>query len=246
MVLVIRAKTVARVLVGVVLLITLASLAVRFLQYIGIGQEFFVLSLFDVGEENNLPTWYSSIQLQLSSVLLATIAIAKRKRGDRYTLHWAVLSFVFLGLSLDEVVTLHEEASGKGSSFAHDLLGLDSGFFYYSWVIYGTVFVLAFVLAYLPFLVHLPGETRRLFVLAGVLFVLGVLGAEMVSARMVSSYGIESWRSMGGLPKIAVGLMVSLEELLEMLGIVVFIYALLSYMSSHLTEATLRFRLDKP
>ena len=51
---------------------------------------------------------------------------------------------------------------------------------------------------------------------------------------------------MGGLPKIAVGMLGSLEELLEMLGIVVFIYALLSYMSSHLPGVTVRFRTDKP
>ena len=248
MVLAIHAKTIARVLLVIVLLITLASLAVRFLQYVDYGPASSAIrALVDVGEEDNVPTWYSAVQLQLSSILLATIAIAKRRRRDGYALHWAILSSIFLYLSLDEVASQHEELShGVIPSLGRDLLDLNSGFFYQFWVVPGAIFTLIFLLAYLRFLAHLPSETRRLFVIAGTLFVLGALGAEMLQARVISSYEMEGWANVGGLPKIAVGTLGSLEELLEMLGIVVFIYALLSYMSSHLPEVTLRFRTDKP
>ena len=247
-VLAIRAKTVAWILLAAVLLITLTSLAVRFLQYVDYGTvSSAVRALVDVGEEDNVPTWYSAVQLQLSSILLATIAIVKRRRRDGYALHWAILSAIFLYLSLDEVASQHEElSSGVISSLGRDLLGLHSGFFHQFWVVPGIVFVVVFLLAYLRFLAHLPGETRRLFVLAGALFVLGALGAEMLQARVISSYEMAGWANVGGLPKIAVGILGSLEELLEMLGIVVFIYALLSYMSSHLPGVTLQFRTDKP
>jgi hypothetical protein len=248
MVLVIHAKTIARILVVTVLLITLASLAVRFLQYVEYGPvSSAVRALVDVGEEDNLPTWYSAVQLQLSSILLATIAIAKRRHRDGYALHWAILSSIFLYLSLDEVASQHEELShGVIPSLGRDLLDLDSGFFYQFWVVPGTIFTLVFLLAYLRFLAHLPRDTRRLFVLAGILFVLGALGAEMLSARVISSYEMEGWANVGGLPKITVGILGSLEELFEMLGIVVFIYALLSYMSSHVPGVTLRVRIDRP
>jgi len=248
MVLAIHAKTVARILLVTVLLVTLASLVVRFLQFVDYGSvSSAVRALVDVGEEDNVPTWYSAVQLQLSSILLAAIAIAKRRRREGYALHWAILSSIFLYLSLDEVASQHEELSnGVISSLGRDLLDLNSGFFHQFWVVPGIVFTLVFLLAYLRFLAHLPSETRRLFVIAGTLFVLGALGAEMLQARVISSYAMEGWANVGGLPKIAVGLLGSLEELLEMLGIVVFIFALLSYMSSHLPGITLRFRTGKP
>jgi hypothetical protein len=55
------------------------------------------------------------------------------------------------------------------------------------WVVPGTAFVFIVLLAYLRFLAHLPQTTRRLFLLAGALFVLGSLGLEMLTAQVVSS-----------------------------------------------------------
>ena len=62
-VLAIRAKTVAWILLAAVLLITLTSLAVRFLQYVDYGTvSSAVRALVDVGEEDNIPTWYPTYQ----------------------------------------------------------------------------------------------------------------------------------------------------------------------------------------
>ena len=242
------AKTITRVLVVTVLFLTLAGLGVRFIRYVwgdeGLLQLF---RLFDVGEEESIPTWYSSFTLLLSSILLAVIAAVKRMRGDRYTLHWIGLSLIFLFLSMDEVVRIHE-ATGRDEVrfFVHNLTGLTfGGFTYFFWVVPGTAFVLIFSLAYLRFLVDLPRNTRRLFLVAGILFVGGALGLEMLSARVVSIYGIEDWEKVGGLPKILVGIQTSIEELLEMLGIVVFIHALVAYIGSYVEKGiTIQVRVD--
>jgi hypothetical protein len=241
------AKSVIRVLIAIVLFLTLAGLGVRFIKYI-LGDEglLSLLRLFDVGEEASIPTWYSSFTLLLSSVLLAVIAAAKRERRDRYTLHWLGLSVIFLFLSMDEVLRAHEALGGQEiQPLLSRFLGFSpSGFIYFFWVVPGAAFVLVFVLAYLRFLVRLPKQTRRLFLVAGTLFVLGALGFEMLSARIASEYDKETWQNLGGIPKIIVGIQTSIEEFLEMLGASVFVYALLSYMGSYMKELTIRIRID--
>lgn len=248
MLIVTSAKTITRVLILTVLALTLAGLGARFIRYVW-GDEgllLHLLRLFDVGAEASIATWYSSFALLLSSALLAVIAALNRRRGDRYTAHWIVLSVIFLLLSMDEVVHMHEVAGGEEvRSFVHDLTGLTpGGFTYFFWVVPGAAFALVVLITYLRFLIDLPGATRRLFLVAGALFVLGALGMEMLSARVVSVYGTENWDSVGGIPKIIVGVQTSIEELFEMMGIVIFIHALVAHVGSCVREATVQVRID--
>jgi hypothetical protein len=242
------ARTVTRVLIGAVLFLTFAGLASKGLRWMW-GDEGLLafLSLFYVGKEAAIPTWYSSFTLLLSSGLLAMIAVAKRQQGESYARHWLGLSIIFFFLSMDEVVQVHETLGGaEVQTFLSDSLGLDAGGLAHSlWVIPGAALVLVFVLAYVRFLVGLPRQTRRLFVLGGTLFVLGALGFEAISGLLVSDYGgIENWSNKGAVPKILFAALTSIEELLEMLGVVVFIYALLSYMGAHMKGLTVRVGID--
>lgn len=242
------AKTVTRILLVTVLLLTFAGILAKGLRWM-FGNEGLMsfLGLFYLGEEAAIPTWYSSFTLLLSSVLLATIAVAKRRQRDRYTRHWLGLSIVFLLLSMDEVVQVHEKLRGAGiQSLLSNLLGVDpSGFAHSIWVVPAAALVLVFVLAYLRFLVGLPRETRRLFLLGGTLFVLGAMGFELLGGRVVAGYGgIETWANVGAAPKIIFATLTSIEEFFEMLGIVVFVYALLSYISSHMKGLTVRVGID--
>ncbi len=61
-----------------------------------------------------------------------------------------------------------------------------------------------------------------------VLYVGGALGAKMVGGRYADLYGKQN---------LTYVLIVTVEEFLERSGIVVFIFALLSYISSHLKDA---------
>lgn len=64
--------------------------------------------LLKVGEESNLPTWFSSIQLFVIGLVLGTIALRdiERRRPETWTL--AAVPLLFWFLSLDEVAMLHE------------------------------------------------------------------------------------------------------------------------------------------
>ena len=221
-------RRVTLVLAFVVLCLTLAHIAGQSFKYfLGHGNGLGFVPLFDLDGEVSVPTWYSSSALLLCSALLAGIALAKRIAGDRYALSWSALWIIFLYLSLDEGAQIHEQSIRPLRSAFNA-----GGFFYYTWVVPGAAFVFVFVLAYLKFLAHLPTKTRYLFLVAGALYVGGALGMELLGGRHADLYGIYNMSYV---------MLVTGEEVLEMLGVIVFIYALLSYLSSYLKDLHIHF-----
>jgi hypothetical protein len=259
MVLAIYAKMIVRIIVLAVLMITLAGLAARFALYMWGEVEFLQpLRLFDVGEERSIPTWFESILFLLCSTLLAVVAVAKKQRNDRYSLHWGVLSVILLLLSLDEVASIHEAVGEQSERLLNYATGITpGGAISFFWVVPGAIFVFIVLLVYLRFLANLPQNTRRLFLFAGALFVLGALGIEMLTAQVVSSSeAISGWiesasggmigrGSASAIPTILKGLQTSVEEMFEMLGLTAFVYALLAYISSYVEDVSVRVRIDK-
>ncbi|HEY9740431.1 MAG TPA: hypothetical protein V6C90_08060 [Coleofasciculaceae cyanobacterium] len=215
----------------VVLGLISTNLVVRFTEYFKLDYPFngTMAQLFNVDYEQNFPALYSVSALLFCAILLATIAYIKKKDGDRYVRYWTALSIIFLFLSLDEAISLHERTMEPLQSALKA-----SGFLYYAWVIPGGIFVIICLLSFLPFIRHLPAKTRRLFLISGALFVSGALGMEMVSGYHHYLYGKEN---------IVDAMLTTFEEFLEMLSIVVFIYTLLSYMSSYMKDVDLRVRI---
>ena len=79
---------------------------------------------------------------------------------------------------------------------------------------------MAFVAAYAKFLLDLPSRTRVLFISSGILFVTGAIGFELIGGWYADKHGTGN---------ITYALITTCEELLEMLGIALFIYTLLKY-----------------
>jgi hypothetical protein len=75
-------------------------------------------------------------------------------------------------------------------------------------------------------------RTRILFLLAGVVYVGGALGMEMVAGVYDQSHGYEN---------AVTATMANVEETMEMAGLVIFIYALTAYLSSAFGDVRLRF-----
>ena len=250
-------KKIVRAMIIAVLIITLVSFVARVAMYLW-GQEGYLqpLRIFDVGEERSIPTWFESLQFLLCSILLAVIAVAKKRRSDRYIVHWTGLSIIFLLLSLDEVASIHEAIGAQSERLLHSTTGFTpGGAIKFFWVVPGAIFVFIVLVAYLRFLVDLPQSTRRLFLFAGAVFVLGALGFEMLSAQVSSSSeGIANFfetelglsqNSGSAIPKIMIGLQTCVEEMFEMLGLTAFVYALLAYIRSYIEDINARVRLDK-
>ncbi|MEG4058323.1 hypothetical protein QUA57_22865 [Microcoleus sp. Pol7_B2] len=178
----------------------------------------FLAMAFNVDGEVNVPAIYSSLALLFSSVLLGAIAHVKNLDSDRYKNHWKILSFIFLALSVDELGQLHEHLIGlRGVLNA-------TGFLYFTWIVPFAVLVAIFLLSYSKFVFHLPVSTKKLFFAACALYIGGAMGMEMPGGYIASTMGQEN---------VAYVIVTTLEEFLEMLGIVVFIHALISYIKTY-------------
>jgi hypothetical protein len=177
-----------------------------------------------VDGEANVPAWFSATLLQLCSVLLAAVGMAHRRRSGQLV-PWLLLALIFAFLSLDEVAQIHELAIRPLRERFET-----TGFLYYPWILPAGLGVATLAVGYSGFLLALPGRTRWLFLLAGALYLGGALGIEAVSGREAWLHGEES---------VTYHLIVTLEELLEMSGLVVFVYALLDYLKYRFSRLTL-------
>lgn len=207
-----------RVVAGLILLSFLSQLTVHFFPDFRLGHYF--SKVFNVDYEGNIPSFYSFLALLFSSLLLGVIAHAKNLESCRYKYHWKILSFIFLYLFVDEAIELHEQLIGP----TRKLLNA-TGVLYFTWVVPMGFLVAIFLLSYSKFLFHLPVPTRKLFVAGCALYIGGAIGTELIGGYLASTTGMNS------LPYF---LLTNVEELLEMLGIVVFIHALISYIKTYL------------
>jgi len=206
--------------------------ALLFFNVMGIISKFYfdhsyiygLIPLLDFDTEKNIPTLYSTLVLLFASTLLSIIAITHKRNGSAY-LSWLGLAFIFLFLSIDEFLSLHERFNGVVRESLNT-----SGVLYYGWIIPYGVALIVFIIAYLKFLTELPRNIMILFVVSGATFVSGAVGFEMVGARQTELYGTEN---------LLYSFFYTCEEFLEMLGIVIFIYALLTYILGQFKSLTI-------
>lgn len=65
--------------------------------------------LLHLSREGNLPTWFSSVQWVAVAALLALFAARHASRNVRSSWALVALPLLFLGLSLDEIASIHEQ-----------------------------------------------------------------------------------------------------------------------------------------
>ncbi len=170
-----------------------------------------LLEFVSLSEEWNLPTWFSSVLLFSCGAVLAAIAASKRSARAPYARHWWVLAAGFIYISLDEAVQIHEHAGGWVDA---------GGILYFDWVIPASILIGILSVSYLGFLAHLPRIVRWRFVAAGLLYVGGAVGMELP---------LGWWMDRAGSDNLTYALIDWVEESLEMIGVSVFLHALIGY-----------------
>lgn len=172
-----------------------------------------VTALFNLNAEVSIPTWYSQSNLLISAGALLVIGLASKS----YRRYWFGLAGIFTYVSVDEGAAIHELTVSP----IKRLFGIESGLFYFSWVIlFGFIFILL-CLVYLKYYLALPQRTKFLFFLAAAIFLAGAVGLEMIGGAIAAESG-----EFG----TTYGIVVAGEEFMEMLGVTVFIYSLLDFM----------------
>jgi hypothetical protein len=175
---------------------------------------------FNLDDERNIPTWFSSFQLLSCALIMASIGSKYRANHARFAVHWCLLAAVFTFLSIDEAGRIHELlVQPMRTTFA---LG-SSGFFRFAWVIPYVAGAGLLGLTYISFLRHLPRRTRGLFIASGLIYVGAAAGLEMVEGWWAT------YADTRGQANVGTFLLTTTEESLEMLAMVLFFYTLSNY-----------------
>lgn len=210
--------TVAAVLLVPVMVFIGLNLSLGALLFFGINDQTGLgaaLRFFDLNAEQTVPAWYSTVLLTIAAVVTAVAAIKKQVDGEAFLAHWYGLAAIFLYLSMDEALAIHERAIAPMSALVPV-----GGLLYFAWVIPGALAVLIVGLIYLRFLAAQPRRLARNIVLAGGIYVGGALILEMVGGLLFETYG----------PGVQTELVVILEEVAEMVGIILYIHALAGHL----------------
>jgi len=219
-------KKLATVLLWIIAILTVIHSVVLFLYFYWEDDYVFgFVDLFDFDIEGNFPTFYSAVAMLLATGLLALITHANWNREGGYRFYWLLLTCLMLFLTFDEATAIHEAIGG----FFEDYLDA-SGFLYFMWVVPYGIAVAVLGVLFLKFVFALPAQTRNHFIAAGCIFLSGAIGLELFGAREAYLNGTET---------ITYCVLYTFEELLEMLGIVLFIYALACYLTREVGRVSL-------
>ena len=225
-------RAIIKYLVIGVIFFTVVSTGIQICKYVFDYRDDW-MKLFNLDREMNLPTWYSAFMIGFCSILLRVIATGKKQQDDRYAADWKLLSFIFMLMALDEVVSIHEILIIPEVSEALNL----PWFLHSMWVIPGTVFVIWFAKRYWRFSRHLPRQSQQHFVAAAFIYVGGALIMEMIGSYLAEAQGQQY---------LPYALIATVEEVMEMSGIIMFIYGLLYYLSQWSDKLNLQINILDP
>ncbi|HEY9488790.1 MAG TPA: hypothetical protein VIQ51_10675 [Chryseosolibacter sp.] len=236
-------RKIANTLCVVIFCLFVVNMAIIYLHFVQ-GHEHlkgFVRGFY-FDAEANFPSLYSALAIVLCSVLLWLIGSNHEEKLKNRALYWKFLSLVFAFLALDEFAGLHEDLAKPVKSLI-DQSSIQSDYLHFAWFIPYSIATLVLGIIYVRFFFKLPPRTRQLFFLSALLFLSGAVGMEMVGGKYWAS---QNWApDLSQKVNFTYALIITLEELLEMLGIVIFAYALADYFFKN-REETILFRFSNP
>jgi len=195
--------------------------------FLGHDYVFGLVPLFDLDVEGNIPSLFSSVSILLCSGLLYIIGTAHMKDNNKESYYWKGLAAIFLFLALDEGAAIHERLVGPMKEIMKG-----TGYPYFTWVIPYLIFSTGIGLIYMRFLLNLPNKYRLLIIISGIIYIIGALGFEPITPYYYEVYHKKD---------IIFSTIIMVEESFEMIGILLFIYTLLSYISLEFDELSIRF-----
>jgi len=183
---------------------------------------------FFFNQENGIPAFFSVFLILISASILGLIALTKKKDKDDFAKHWVILTVIFISLAADEMASIHEFLGDPISDTFRF-----TGFLKFSWVIGGVLVVAVFLFSYLKFFLALSNNMKVWFFISGATYVTGALGLEMVGGTMfVDNLDFRN-------QSLAYMLTTTVEETMEMIGLLLFIYTLLNYIKTYTSKIKL-------
>ena len=221
----------------VILLTVLHSIAQAVLFYTGNQDLTYITGYVDLDIEKNIPSFYSGFALFFSSLLFFCLSSLEKKQG-RKSRYWLGLAAVFLFLSLDETFVLHERLGDYTEKYIKSTGILEaSGLLYFPWIIPYSILMTILGLLYFHFIFRLPRKTTVLLILSAIIFLTGAAGFDMLGGREAELHGYYT---------ITYTVLYTIEEFLEMIGVVLLVYTLLDYIEKQFGHLCLSLQIQEP
>ena len=217
---VVRPKSIVLGLYSVITILLIVHSLVLVAYFLIDDQEKFdFVRIIDLDYESNIPTLFSAFLFFLDSMVLLFLwratSLERTSPEFSYRWHWMTLAVVFVALGFDEGIKLHEYVGDMMENVVDA-----EGFLYFPWFIPYTLVLAVLTIVFLPFFFSLPINTRYGFTWAAVVFLLGAVVLDIVSAREAD---------LNGTRTIYYSVVYTIEETLEMIGLVMFFRALTDY-----------------
>ena len=222
----IRRDLILKGLLAIVVLLGVASLFIDLSAYrSGYPDLWGWRSRFDVDGEANIPTLYSTVLILGAAVLSALVGLLTRAQGGRDRLYWYAIAWILVVMATDEAVPFHNWAT---EPVRHLFGTLPSGL-RFAWVIPALGLTALVSMVFLKFFLRLPPRTRFGIALSAAVYVGGAIGMEMLAGVYMSGQPVRR--------DVIYIIIFTLEETMEMAGMILYINALLEHIEGHWPEA---------
>ncbi len=181
--------------------------------------------LFNFGSEQNIPTIFTTFLFLLAALLQFFIYLnTKKSRISRY---WIGLFLLFIYLAIDEVCVVHERILRTAKQI------FSSANFNSHFIIMATVFIITVIFLFYRFLFLIPKKYLLIAILSAIVYLVGAVGFEVISIFYLKT-------SKGG---FILEMISTIEELLEITGIILYISFILKYIKNELDEQGLIIKI---
>jgi hypothetical protein len=224
-----KLKRLPRILFTIFCVLLVCNLLVIFISRVtGHPTIYGLVGLFNFDQESNIPTYFSALDLLVAAGLLYIIYRVKKAKNSTDSKYWLLLLIIFIYLSIDENANIHPLLQRAAKAiFTEHLTFLN--WFDFQWVVLGAIIALILGAFLLKFYLQLAKRYKLLFGIAAVLFAGGVLGMEVIGGLF--------YNPDANSQTVIYRLLATLEESMEMNGVIVFIYSLIDYMQKVLNKA---------
>ncbi len=209
----------SKILAGTTLILTIINVAIQFAIYsFGLKKEWFLL--FNMDKEVNIPTLFSTTLFLICAGLISLIHKKLNKKNKAIRKKWSALRWLFIFLAIDEGLQIHEVFIIPGLK---DML---PAILTSVWVIPYSILALIALIYFISLVKSLPNKLMEKTLLSGAIYLLGAIGFEILGSFLVRTGDIR-------LHGISYGLISTIEEALEMSGLILFIHVLLKYILNY-------------
>lgn len=213
-------------------------------------------ALFDMDLEGNLPMLFNV--LLLLAVAIGFYLVARSETVVRDRRSWFFMAIVFVFLTVDEGSQIHEKLMLSTLRLLNHgtVGGGEMGWLYYAWIVPYGVAVSALLLTLVPWLLRLPARLRWSLLFSGGVFLLGAVFMESWSGKLAESLEATA-RPSEELPWIPCTVyptgscflyadarfvaMCTVEEILEMTGLILCLRALIEELNRRGLMISVRF-----